>query len=64
MTRILGINLPNFGNSVYVRREPVDHSEIYIDSKLSKLSRQTIADCFQQSNLNSLRQFTSRDKRA
>lgn len=54
----------NFGSNLYAKREVSDNSEIYITSKLDKLSRQTIADCFVASKLDSLRKFTSRDKRA
>lgn len=64
MTKISGVNLLNFGSNLYAKREVSDNSEIYITSKLNKLSRQTIADCFVASKLDSLRKFTSRDKSA
>ncbi len=62
MTRISGVN-PSFGDNLYAKRQVGDNSEIYISSRLSRLSQQTIADCFVRSKLGSIRNFvTFKDK--
>lgn len=60
MVRISGINSLNFGanTNLYTKREKLDNSEMYINSKLSAVYQRTIADCFVASKLNSIRQFT------
>lgn len=60
MAKINGINMNGlaFGSGAYTKRRCVDNSEIYISSKLSKLYKQAVADCFVNSKLDSIRKFT------
>ena len=63
MARIQSIttNRIAFGASVYnTKRQNIDNSESYVQSKLSKLYDQAIADCFVNSKLESIRKFTNK----
>ena len=65
MAKIQGIGLPVFGDNLYAKRAQDDTSELYVDSKLHKLSlRPEIrADYFVKSRLNAVKQFVESGKR-
>ncbi|GBF22769.1 hypothetical protein tpqmel_0173 [Candidatus Gastranaerophilus sp. (ex Termes propinquus)] len=64
MVRISGVNLTNFGSngSLYTKRDQIDNSEIYINSKLAALYERAIAQSFAASRLSSIRKFTDGNK--
>lgn len=65
MVRITGISQAGSfgsGGSLFTRRDQIDNSEMYINSKLSALYQRAIADCFVSTKLNSIKKFTDGNK--
>lgn len=62
MARINGITAAGkiaFGASLYNTKRHMDNSETYVQSKLTRLYNQALADCFANSKLESIRKFTN-----